>query len=496
MSDNQSLPPQSNDYSPDDQMSTPGSLAPAYVFEATDPAETDALREEMAQSATVGEEVQAYRRLFNAILHSTPPVQLPPEAGEKLLAAIQPPVAPIAQRYPGATAPVDPLEAMQVVPLVTPPGGKAASGNRINPLTGKAVGGSSATTSGAYGNAAAYGAVASSQQWRPPIQSQPPLQQSPYHPPQYAPPAKQAPLTRVQYKQPAPKPAPPPQNAAQRGAGSAPQYVTTPRPPGNKGNNVPAGFALTPIPPEGAQGSSASRVGMWAAWALALVALGLLFASYTFWSAQSTQLAQENARLQADVTGAQSAATSTGSELSAAQQSAQASATQVASLQESLATTQAELATAQSELETARTELADAAALLEQVNANAGGMAISDEMINVLVQGPMEQATLGALNASQTMSATARILWNPEMQRGMLVAMQMPPLPQDQAYQLWLLRGGVPTAAGMFTVDDRGMGMLEVNDMDLSDYEVAAVTPEPMAGSEAPTGAILIAGEL
>ena len=94
------------------------------------------------------------------------------------------------------------------------------------------------------------------------------------------------------------------------------------------------------------------------------------------------------------------------------------------------------------------------------------------------------------------MTATARIMWNPDMQSGIMMAMDMPELSGDETYQLWFLRGGVPVSAGTFNIDTTGMGMLEMNDMPIGDYEVAAITAEPSGGSPAPTGTILIAGEL
>lgn len=447
---------------------SPDALAPAYVFEATDPGDTEAVREAMAQNAAVGEEVQAYRRLFNAMLHATPAAQPSPAVGESLLRAIQPPVAPIAQRYPGSTASVNPQESMQVVPLITPPGGtRAVATAPVNPLTGKP--GSPPSTP----KAAPAPTRAPASQPNQPQKAQP----------------KSTP-------KPVPRPVPyqPPSVPKATQAKVPPQYATTMATVGKRAEAIPAGFALTPIAP--ASANQGSRVGMWAASGLALVALALLFVSNSYWASQTTQLQSESAQLQSELVTAQQDALSATNELAGAQQQLDARAAEVATLQGSLATVQQELVNARTELDAARIQIADTEAAVAQVQTDAGGMAIPNEMVNALVRGPMEQASLASLNTSEPMSATARILWNPEMERGMLVAMEMPPLDEGEGYQVWLLRAGVPTSVGVFTVDDQGMGMLTLNDMNLTDYEVAAITTEPMAGSPAPTGAVVIAGEL
>src|SRR5690606_402790 len=80
-------------------------------------------------------------------------------------------------------------------------------------------------------------------------------------------------------------------------------------------------------------------------------------------------------------------------------------------------------------------------------------------LVALLAETQMETISLAATNAANGITATARIVWQPETNAGMLVTMEMPPLPEDQVYQLWYLRGGVPYSAGMFTVDASGKGM-------------------------------------
>ena len=94
-------------------------------------------------------------------------------------------------------------------------------------------------------------------------------------------------------------------------------------------------------------------------------------------------------------------------------------------------------------------------------------------------------------------AAKARFVGDPEGREGVLVATGLRPLAPDQAYQVWLLRDGQPIPGNLFKVRRDGTGRLIVRaSTRLRDYGVIAITPEPASGSPAPTGAIVLAGEL
>ena len=79
----------------------------------------------------------------------------------------------------------------------------------------------------------------------------------------------------------------------------------------------------------------------------------------------------------------------------------------------------------------------------------------------------------------------------------MLVAQGLPPAPEGKAYELWTITGtDAPVAAGVFSVDARGVGSLRVA-LPAAGGTVDSflVTLEPMGGSPAPTGATYLAGK-
>ena len=67
----------------------------------------------------------------------------------------------------------------------------------------------------------------------------------------------------------------------------------------------------------------------------------------------------------------------------------------------------------------------------------------------------------------------------------------LPTLPRDRTYQLWLIRGRAPAivSGGLFTPDAEGTAWISFNEMILvPDITALAVTDEPLGGSRLPTG--------
>ena len=70
-------------------------------------------------------------------------------------------------------------------------------------------------------------------------------------------------------------------------------------------------------------------------------------------------------------------------------------------------------------------------------------------------------------------------------------ASQLPPLPPNRTYQLWLIRptGQAIASAGTFLPDSSSHAILQLNDKTLlSAVNTLSVTDEPLGGSAQPTG--------
>jgi hypothetical protein len=99
--------------------------------------------------------------------------------------------------------------------------------------------------------------------------------------------------------------------------------------------------------------------------------------------------------------------------------------------------------------------------------------------------------TEGAANAA------AAVIWEPSSQRALLYAQGFPQLEPDMAYQLWLIQGDERISAGVFQVNFSGNGTFVFTVPDsLDNFDALGITPEPAAGSPAPTGNPVVFGEL
>ncbi|GIX48279.1 MAG: hypothetical protein KatS3mg131_2490 [Candidatus Tectimicrobiota bacterium] len=89
------------------------------------------------------------------------------------------------------------------------------------------------------------------------------------------------------------------------------------------------------------------------------------------------------------------------------------------------------------------------------------------------------------------------LLWHPEATQAVLIVQDLPPLAPDRVYQLWLLWDGKRDNGGIFRVDARGFGLLEVHaPKPLAAYQAAGITAEPAGGSPGPTSPRLLGGRL
>jgi len=99
--------------------------------------------------------------------------------------------------------------------------------------------------------------------------------------------------------------------------------------------------------------------------------------------------------------------------------------------------------------------------------------------------------------SQQNTKASAVLMWNAQSGIGLIYATNLPQLVSGTAYQLWLTNGTDRVSAGMFTVDENGKGaMLFHITQSIDQYTWARITTEPVAGSPAPTGTVVVVGQL
>jgi hypothetical protein len=79
----------------------------------------------------------------------------------------------------------------------------------------------------------------------------------------------------------------------------------------------------------------------------------------------------------------------------------------------------------------------------------------------------------------------------------LLVTKGVPPPPAGSVYQIWLIKGGAGYRAGTLEVDSTGYGeAVIISVVPLIEFDAIGITIEPKDGSEGPTGASVLKGDL
>jgi Anti-sigma-K factor rskA len=138
-----------------------------------------------------------------------------------------------------------------------------------------------------------------------------------------------------------------------------------------------------------------------------------------------------------------------------------------------------------SELEKAKAQLA--AAQIESAQ--------KDEMLQLLSSQDVRLIELKGLEAAP--AARAKLFWNPGARSGILLTSGLPKTPTDKAYELWGIAGTEPVPAGVFRVDDQGQAKFRMPVLTQGKkFDKFAVTLEPSAGVEKPSGPMVLLGSL
>ncbi|MBI4751994.1 MAG: anti-sigma factor [Acidobacteria bacterium] len=93
------------------------------------------------------------------------------------------------------------------------------------------------------------------------------------------------------------------------------------------------------------------------------------------------------------------------------------------------------------------------------------------------------------LGTKESPAAQAKLSYDPQTGRTVLIVYNLPPPPPGKAYQLWFIADGVPVSGGVFKIDQRGKAEMEgqVPNPGRS-ASLFAVTLEPEQGVPSPTG--------
>lgn len=92
-----------------------------------------------------------------------------------------------------------------------------------------------------------------------------------------------------------------------------------------------------------------------------------------------------------------------------------------------------------------------------------------------------------------------KVIWDPGKQQALLQVANLPPVPSNKDYQLWLIENNKPVSAGVFAPNDRGNNFFKIEKMMPAGAQLTkafAVTLEPKGGMPQPTGDMYLMGKM
>ena len=118
-----------------------------------------------------------------------------------------------------------------------------------------------------------------------------------------------------------------------------------------------------------------------------------------------------------------------------------------------------------------------------------------EELLNVLAAKQVEMVLMSGVPDFPV--GYGKIIWDPDRKVAILQVSNLPPVPTDKDYQLWVIRGNQPISAGVFAVGTSEPAYFKIEQLAVTNpKEIAAfaITLEPKGGVPAPTGSMYMAG--
>jgi anti-sigma-K factor RskA len=118
-----------------------------------------------------------------------------------------------------------------------------------------------------------------------------------------------------------------------------------------------------------------------------------------------------------------------------------------------------------------------------------------DEQLKVLSAKHIHVLVMDGLKANPV--GYGKIIWDPEKKTAILQVANMPAVPSDKDYQLWVIKDKKPISAGVFAVNDTQSNFFKIENLaavDPKEINAFAVTLEPKGGVPQPTGEMYMMG--
>lgn len=131
--------------------------------------------------------------------------------------------------------------------------------------------------------------------------------------------------------------------------------------------------------------------------------------------------------------------------------------------------------------------------LQNDVNQLSQTLAETEDVTELLSSPGMQFVDLKGVEPNA--QAFGKVVVNQEKGNAVVYMYRLPQTPEGMEYQLWVMRDGKPSSAGVFTVSEEGRGVITLFDMiDPETFPTFLVTIEPEGGEIAPTGMMYLTG--
>ena len=121
-----------------------------------------------------------------------------------------------------------------------------------------------------------------------------------------------------------------------------------------------------------------------------------------------------------------------------------------------------------------------------------------DEMLSILGARTVDLVVMDGLEVNP--GGYGKVIWDAENQQALLQVSNLPKVPSGKAYQLWLIKNNKPVPSGLFSVQtgskDSFFKIEQMADADKQNANAFAITLEPEGGSQQPTGAMYMLGNV
>lgn len=120
-----------------------------------------------------------------------------------------------------------------------------------------------------------------------------------------------------------------------------------------------------------------------------------------------------------------------------------------------------------------------------------------EEMLAILESREIDMVLMSGLEVNP--DGFGKVIWDAENRQALLQVSNLPPVPTDKDYQLWIIRNNEPVSAGVFAVSDSDDNFFKIEEMADADEQSAnafVITLEPKGGVSEPTGDIYLLGDM